>query len=87
MKSFEDFVKEDKCYREFKEDYEENYVVYQAVFKQYSKFTPDLTCEDWMVAFDRAMTGDFISVMIMSKLWNSLPDELNPEKDPANDIN
>ena len=31
--------------------------------------------------FDKAMTGDTISILIMKKLWNSLPDELNPEKE------
>ena len=81
MKSFNDFVKRDEFYRQFKKHIKDNYASYQSLFNQYSRFTPDLSGEDWMNTFDKAMTGDTISIMIMKKLWNSLPDELNPEKE------
>ena len=81
MKSFNDFVKRDEFYRQFKKHIKDNYSSYQSLFNQYSRFTPDLSGEDWMNTFEKAVNGDFISIMILKKLWTYLPDELNPEKE------
>ena len=72
--------KDDQELKDLREHLEEYPDAYRTMFKNCSEFTPHISGDYWFKTYEQSTKGDFVSMVVLSKLWGFLPDELNPQK-------
>ena len=78
--SFLHLSENDEELKDLREHLEENSDAYRTIFNYCSEFTPHISGDYWFNTYEKSTNGDFVSMVLMSRLWKFLPDELNPEK-------